>query len=88
MAPERGRPFPPTLGLEREPVAITFLYDEDKVNTEIGDKLTIQDAGDVNISSKGGADVQTFNAAAAVATSYNSKVAVGGALNVLILKNI
>ena len=69
-------------------VTVTFLYDEDKVNTEIGDKLTIQDAGDVNISSKGGAHVQTFNAAAAVATSYNAKVAVGGALNVLILKNI
>ena len=69
-------------------VTVTFLYDEDKVNTEIGDKLTIEDAGDVNISSKGGAHVQTFNAAAAVATSYNAKVAVGGALNVLILKNI
>ena len=68
-------------------VTVTFLYDKDDIRNTIGEGLKIEDAGDVSLTAKGGADVDTFNAAVAAGTSYNAKLTMGGGLNILLLKN-
>ena len=68
-------------------MTVTFLYDQDNVKATMGDGLKITDAGDVKLSAKGGADVDAFNAAVAVGTSYNAKFTMGGGLNILLLEN-
>ena len=67
-------------------ITLTFLYDNDEALTDIGDDLEI-DMNGVGINSGADTSVQTFNAAAAVNTGDKGELNLGGAVNVLLLRN-
>ena len=67
-------------------VTLTFLYDEDAASTDIGSAARIE-AGSVELNSNADTAVQTFNAAAGVNTGDEGRLTLGGAVNVLVLRN-
>ena len=67
-------------------ITLTFLYDEDAAKTDIGKGVSIE-GGKVALKSSADTAVQTFNAAASVNTGEQGSQTLGGAVNVLVLRN-
>ncbi|MBR6889830.1 MAG: hypothetical protein IKN05_02460, partial [Clostridia bacterium] len=67
-------------------ITLTFLYDEDAAKTDIGSGAVIE-AAVVGLNSSADTAVQTFNAAASVNTGDQGEQTLGGAVNVLVLRN-
>ena len=67
-------------------ITVTYLKNEDVVTATSGDGLNIT-SGDMSQKAEADTSVQTFNAAAAVSTESEADGTLGGAANVLILKN-
>ena len=67
-------------------LTVTFLKDGDHAKVTVGDNANIN-AQKLTIDTKGDTSVQAFNAAATVNTSSDASLSLGGAINVLLLKN-
>ena len=67
-------------------VTATFLKDGDEARAETGTDVII-DASKLTIGAKGDTSVQSLNAAASVNTSGDADSSIGGAVNILLMKN-
>ena len=76
-------------GMNSAGITVTVLSDKDIVKTEIGNgnDHQITSSGAVTIGTEATTYVQTFNAAASVSTAEEGKKSLGGAFNLILLKN-
>ena len=67
-------------------LTVTFLKDGDHAKVTVGDGAKVS-AENITIDTRGDTSVQALNAAATVNTSSDASFSLGGAINVLLLKN-
>ena len=67
--------------------AITIYYNEDKATAELEDDTIIR-SGSYSQKSEANANVQNFNAAVSISSGQNASTAVGGTINIILMKNI